>query len=129
MTVPIANAIYSNHKSYDHPGNIFKYEILNGLNFMKPDIKKFPLLTILNYKFKNTYLEIILVALNDALVKKYLEYKISYSSIHTVMKKLLKKPYFIKYYSIKPRNIKDINIMVDRVNNYVNKYLSKWKIL
>ena len=125
MTVPIANAMYENYKIYNHPKNKFRYEMLNGLNFIKPDIKKFPLLEILNYEFNNTYLEIILVSLNDALVKKYLEYKISYFSIHLLMIKLLKKPYFTKYYSAKPRNIKDIKIMVDRVNIYVNKYLSK----
>ena len=69
-------------------------------------------------------MEIILVSLNDALVKKYLDYKISYLSLQTTMLKLLKKPYFTKYYSTKPRNINDIKIMVDRVNIYVNKHLS-----
>ncbi len=125
MSIPIANAMYPNDKTYNHPKNKFKYEILNGINFIKPDIKKFPLLAILNYKFNNTYLEIILVSLNDALVKKYLEYKISYFSLQSIMIKLLKKPYFTKYYSTKPRNINDIKTMVDRVNIYVNKYLSK----
>ncbi len=124
MSVPIANAIYANYKTYNHPNNKFKYEMLNGLNFIKPDIKKYPLLEILNYKFNNTYLEVILVSLNDALVKKYLEYNISYLSLQTTMLKLLKKPYFTKYYSTKPRNINDIKIMVDRVNIYVNKHLS-----
>ena len=124
MSVPIANAIYANYKTYNHSNNKFKYEMLNGLNFIKPDIKKYPLLELLNYKFNNTYLEIILVSLNDALVKKYLDYKISYLSLQTTMLKLLKKPYFTKYYSTKPRNINDIKIMVDRVNIYVNKHLS-----
>ena len=125
MSVPIANAIYANFKTYNHPSNEFEYEKLNGINFIKPDIKKFPLLEILKFKFNNTYLEIILVSLNDALVKKYLEHKISYHSLHTIMIKLIKKPYFTKFYSTKPKNIKDIKIMVDRVNIYVNKYLSK----
>jgi len=102
----------------------FKFQTLNGINFIKPDKKKFPLLEILNFKFNNTYLEIILVSLNDLLVKKYLKYKISYLSLQTIMIKLLKKPYFTKYYSTKPKNIKDIKIMVDRVNIYVNKHLS-----
>ena len=38
------------------------------------------------------------------------------------MVKLLKKPYFTKYYRIKPRNINDIKIMVKRVNQYVDEY-------
>ena len=39
------------------------------------------------------------------------------------MPKLLKKPYLMKFYKIKPRNINDIKIMVQRVDEYVNKYL------
>ena len=125
MEVPIANAIYNKHKIYKFKNSNFKYDLLNGLNFIKPDIKKFPLLSILNFDFKNTYLEIILVSLNDALVKKYLNYKISYFSIHSIMIKLLKKPYFTKFYSTKPNNINDIKIMVQRVNQYVDQYVIK----
>ena len=40
MTVPIANAIYANFKNYNHPNNEFIYEMMNGINFIKPDIKK-----------------------------------------------------------------------------------------
>ena len=125
MEVPIANVIYKNFKTYNYKNNTFKYNMLNGLNFIKPDLKQFPLLKILKYKFNNTYLEIILVSLNDALVKKYLDYEISYILIHTLMIKLLKKPYFSKYYSSKPKNINDIKTMVQRVNQYVDEYLRK----
>ena len=37
------------------------------------------------------------------------------------MLKLLKKPYFTKYYSIKPKNIKDIKSMIQTVNQYLEK--------
>ena len=80
------------------------------------------MLKILKYRFNNTYLEIILVSLNDALVKKYLEDKITYITIHNSMLKLLKKPYLNKYFSSKPKNINDIKIMVQKVNRYVDKY-------
>ncbi len=123
MEVPIANVIYSNENFYNYKNNYFDYTKLNGKNFIKPDLKKFPLLKLLNYKFKNTFLEIILVSLNDALVNKYLDRKIHYISIHKLMLKLLKKPYLMKFYKIKPRNINDIKIMVQRVDEYVNKYL------
>ena len=39
------------------------------------------------------------------------------------MLKLLKKPYFTKYYSSKPKNINDIKNMVEKVNQYLNNYL------
>ena len=122
MEVPIANAMYMTSGKYKYKNNNFEYSKLNGLNFIKPDFKKFPLLKILNYRFNNTYLEIIIVSLNDALVKKYLEHKISYITIHNSMLKLLKKPYLKKYYSSKPKNINDIKIMVQKVNQYVDEY-------
>ena len=124
MEVPIANTLYSNNSDYIYTSSNFNYGKLNGLNFVKPNFINFPLLKILEYNFTNTYFEIILVTLNDELVKKYLENKISYISIHKSLLKLLKKQYFIKYYSKKPRNIKDIKTMVQIVILYLNKYLN-----
>ena len=123
MEIPIANSIDLNSNRYKFKDDNFNYNILNGVNFINPDIKKFPLLKILNYEFKNTYFEIILVSINDALVKNYLNNKISYISIHKLMLKLLKNPYFIKYYSKYPKNINDIKFMVEEVNRYIKIYL------
>ena len=123
MQIPIANALYLSKNNYIYKSSNFNYHKLNSLNFIKPNIKNFPLLKILNYKFKNTYFEIILVSINDMLVKNYLLNKISYISIHNKMLELLKKPYFIKYYSSKPKNIKDIKSMVEIVNQYIIKNL------
>ena len=110
--------------NYISKNSNFSYDKLNGLNFIKPNIKKFPLLKILNYEFKNSYFEIILVLINDILVKNYLANRISYISIHNKMLKLLKKPYFTKYYSSRPKNIKDIKFMVKIVNQYFNDDLN-----
>ncbi len=123
MEIPIANSMDLNFNRYKFKNDNFNYKILNGINFINPDIKKFPLLGILNYKFKNTYFETILVSINDALVKSYLNNRISYISIHKLMLKLLKNPYFTKYYSKSPKNINDIKFMVEKVNRYINKYL------
>ena len=122
MEIPIANSLYSINDNYNFNSN-FNFDKLNGLNFIKPKIKKFPLLKILNYKFENTYFEIILVSINDKLVRNYLESKISYISIHKIMLKLLKKNYFVRYYKSKPRNIEDVKLMVVKVNQYLEKYL------
>ena len=123
MEIPIANALYLSKNNYIYKSSNFNYHQLNSLNFIKPNLKNFPLLKLLNYKFKNTYFEIILVSINDMLVKNYLLNNISYISIHNNMLKLLKKPYFIKYYSSKPKNIKDIKSMVEIVNQYIIKNL------
>ena len=79
------------NNSLEQKKNNFDYKKLNGLNFIKPDKNKFPLLRILNNKFNDTYFEIILVAMNDFLVKNFLKNKISYITIHRTMLKLLKK--------------------------------------
>ena len=122
MEVPLANALYFSQNKYKYNNSNFDYQKLNGQNFIKPDLKKFPLLKILDYKFDNTYLEIILVSLNDALVKKYLENKITYITIHNSMLEMLKKKYFKKYYSLRPKNLNDVKIMVKKVNQYVDQH-------
>ncbi len=123
MEIPIANAMHLAEDKYTFSRSDFSFSKLNGLNFIEPNIKQFPLLEILNYNFNNTYFEIILVSINDELVKKYLDNKISYISIHKNMINFLKKPYFTKYYSIKPKNIDDIKYMVNKVNLYLNENL------
>ena len=123
MEIPIANSLYLLENNYAYKTSSFNYNKLNSFNFVKPKIKNFPLLKILNYKFNNTYFEIILVSINDMLVKKYLANKIPYIFIHNKMLELLKKPYFAKYYSSSPKNIKDIKSMVEIVNQYLTKNL------
>ena len=52
----------------------------------------------------------------------YLDKKIKYITIHEMIIKLLKKPYFSKYYNSYPKNINDIKNMVSKVEKYVHKY-------
>ncbi len=125
MEIPIANAIYSNKFAYNKKYN-FNFNKLNGNNFIKPSLKNFPLLKVLNYKYKNTYFEVILVSINDLLVKKYLENKIPYISVHKSMIALLKKPVLSKFFVLKPKNINDIKMMVNKTNQYVERYLNHY---
>ena len=123
MEIPIINAICLKKDNFVYNNKNFMFNNLNGTNFIKPDIRKFPLLKILNYNFNNTYFEIILISLNDALVKMYLRNSIKYISIHEMLLKLLKKPYFTKYYKSSPKNINDIKNMVNKVDKFLQKYL------
>ena len=123
MEIPILNSLFTNNEQVIFNQNDFNYSKLNGTNFSKPNLSQFPLLKILNYDFNNTFFEIILVTINDELVKKYLEKRISYISIQFIMLKLLKKPYFKKNYNKKPKNINDIKIMVKKVKIKTNEYL------
>ena len=122
MEIPIINAIYTNNYDYRDKHN-FNHNKLNGNNFTKPSKQNFPLLKILENNFNDSYFEVILVSINDLLVKKYLENKISYISVHNYMLTLLKKPFLSKFYVLKPKTIDDIKFIVEKTNQYVEKYL------
>ncbi len=121
MSIPIMNSLYEN--------NLFNYNEknldiskLNNLNFSKPKKNKFPVINLLNLIPKKiSYFETILITINDYLVNKYLNKEINYQSLNNKMVKLIKNPYFTRYYKFGPKNITDIKIMVKRVTTYLNK--------
>jgi len=122
MAVPIMNSLYMDVKLFDYKEGNINFEYLNGLNFINPNIKKFPVIKLLNkIKNKPSYFETILISINDTLVEKYLKGDINYQSLNTKLIKLLKIPYFTRYYNSAPKNIIDIKTMVKRVNTYLNK--------
>ncbi len=121
MSVPIMNSLYVN-KIFNYNDKDLDFSVLNGSNFIKPDIKKFPILKLLKLiPKKTTYFETILITINDYLVNQYLIGKISYQSLNANLLKLIKTPYFIRYYDIGPKNLIDIKIMVNKVLTYLNK--------
>ncbi len=122
MEIPIINSLYKNNEKFSFNNKDFNYLKFNGLNFLKPDTKTFPLLKILKYDFNGTFFEIILVCINDVLVNLYLKNSINYISIHKLLLKLLKKPYFTSYYDKSPKNIKEIENMVKKVKKYLHNY-------
>ena len=122
MKVPIFNSLFQNNEKYEYNKKKFEFNILNGINFMKPNDKKFPILKLLkSIKINNSYFETILVSINDELVKKYLNDEISFIFLQKKLIKLIKDPYFVKYYKTSPNNINDVKNMVNIVNTYLNK--------
>ena len=94
---------------------------LNNCSFEIPDIKQFPLLTVLNLvPEKSSYFETILITINDLLVDMYLNNNINYISIHKNLLRLIKSPFFSKYYKLKPKNIYDIKKMILITKKYLN---------
>ena len=121
MAVPIMNSLYMNTKNFNYNDGKLKFDLLNGLNFIKPEIKKFPVVKLLSrVKNKSSYFETILISINDYLVEKYLNGDINYLALNTNLVKLIKNPYFTRYYNRKPKNIIDIKIMIKKVNTYLN---------
>ena len=99
------------------------------MKFYVPSRSKFPLLNLLDFiPEKSSYFETILIALNDGLVKKYLDDEINYISLEKNLINLIKKPYLTKFYKLKPNSIYDIKKMIKLVNNFLNinyKYYEK----
>ena len=123
MEVPIMNSLYLNNESFIYNDNKLNFEILNGINFINPDKKKFPLLNLIKIiPIKNGYFETILITINDELVMRYLRGEINYFSLNNNLLNMIKKPYFAKYYQSSPNNINDIKSMVNKVKNYLNNY-------
>ena len=122
MEIPIINSLYMNGKSFDYKDSNLNFNLLNGVNFINPDRKKFPVIKLLNIiKNKSSYFETVLISINDFLVDKYLKGEINYNSINANLVKLIKIPYFSRYYKSKPKNIIDIKFMVRKVTTYLNK--------
>tara|TARA_Y100000590_G_scaffold91880_1_gene103818 strand:+ start:2461 stop:3648 length:1188 start_codon:yes stop_codon:yes gene_type:complete len=123
MEIPILNSLCLKNEEYNFDYNEINFKKLNNMNFIKPKMGQFPLLKILNtIPPVDSYFETILISINDILVEKYLKRKISYISIHKTLLKLIKDPYFTRYYGISPRNINDIKFMVNKVKKYLSNY-------
>lgn len=127
MEIPIFNSIFNEYKKPDYYKiKKINFERLNGINFFNPKLKYFPYLNILKKINKNdTYFEIILVTLNDELVKLFLKKKISFYKMQQVLIKLLKRKKLSKYYNKTPNNINDINCMVEITRNYLKKIINE----
>ena len=128
MKIPISHAMNLNNFNKNHP--IHEHlKSLNNLKFELPNIKKFPLLSIIPLiPEKTSYFETILITLNDSLVEKYLNNQINYISINKNLLKFIKNQYFFKYYKLKPKNIYDIKKMIKLTKSYLDiniKYYDK----
>ena len=127
MTIPISNAlgIIDSQKKNSFSKYINK---MNFLEFQKPTIKKYPLLSILNLIPENdSYFETILITINDYLVYKFLSNKINYYSIHINLLKLIRSPFLKKFYKLKPKNIYDIKKMIEVTKNYINNRIINYE--
>ncbi|MDA7481001.1 1-deoxy-D-xylulose-5-phosphate reductoisomerase [Candidatus Pelagibacter ubique] len=116
MTIPIFNSIYLdiNKKIKSKKINI---KILNNLDLKKVDNIKFPVMKVLkNINDKDSLFETIIVSANDKLVNLFLSGKIKFTDISSNLLKICNMPQFTKFKSKKPKNIDDINNLVNYVS-------------
>ena len=121
MKIPIFNSIYNNKKTIKSKKINFK--ILNDLNFKNVDRIKFPTINILNkLPDKNSLYETILISINDYLVFKFLNKKISFEKLINLIVKWSSLKEFQKYKKIKPKDINQIYKLRDYVSLKMNSF-------
>ena len=113
MKIPILNSIYLDENSKKFKSNLKNNTIdinkLNKLNFLKPNLKKFPSLNILKFlQEKNSLYETVIVSINDVLVEMYLNKRIKFDDISKLLLKFLKNSDFTSFKKKKAKSIHDI---------------------
>ncbi len=122
MKIPIYNSL-NFPKKKKIKSNPLNLEIMNNLNLKKVDSKKFPLVKILNDLPKSSSLfETILITINDKLVYKFLENKISFNKLVGSIGKFSKFKKFQKFKKIKPKNVNDIYRLRDYVSLKIDTF-------
>jgi 1-deoxy-D-xylulose-5-phosphate reductoisomerase len=113
MKIPIYNSIYKSNN------NLFKknintksldFKIINNLDLKDVNVKKFPSIKLLKkLPERNSLFETVLITINDYLVYKFLDNKISFEELNNMLIKLTLSKEFSKYKKIIPKNLKQIN--------------------
>ena len=115
MRVPIFNTLYSddNKKLKSKKIDIDK---LNNLDLKKINIKRYPMIRLLNLlPSKHSLFETVVVSANDTLVQLFLENKIKFTDIQKKLFNIINKKQFKNYKNKSPKTIRDII----ELNNYV----------
>ena len=116
MKIPIFNSLYqgSNYKIKSSHLNI---KTLNNLQLKKADIKRYPLVKLLNNLTNHDSLfETIIVSANDNLVNKFLKNEVKFTDISKKLIKLLSLNEFKKFTKIQPKSVGQI----EKLANYVS---------
>ena len=123
MKIPIFNTIFTNDKKKITSKKIDLVK-LNSLDFRKVDSEHFPSIKILKkMPEKISLYESVIVSVNDRLVNLFLEKKIKYDQIVSIMLKLINYKVFLKYKKITPKKIEDIISVKNHVGYEIKKLL------
>ena len=115
MKIPIFNTLYL-HNYRKLKSNTLDINFLNNLNLKTIELKRFPMVKLLNFLPSNQSLfETVLVSANDTLVELFLDNKIKFIDIQKQLFKIIKNKKFLKFKNKHPKKIQDIV----ELNNYV----------
>jgi 1-deoxy-D-xylulose-5-phosphate reductoisomerase len=113
MKIPIYNSIYNSNNNLLKKNINTKrldFKIINNLDLKNVNVKKFPTIKLLKkLPENNTLFETVLITINDYLVYKFLDNKISFEELNDLIIKFTLSKDFSKYKKIIPKNLKQIN--------------------
>ena len=115
MRIPIFNTLYSNNNK-QLKSNTININSLNNLDFKIVELKRFPMVKLLNFlPSKQSLFETVIVSANDTLVELFLNNEIKFIDIQKKLFKIINKKKFLKFKNKYPKKIQDIV----KLNNYV----------
>ena len=122
MKIPIFNSLYSSNRIIN--SKKLDLKILNNLNFQDIDLKRFPIIKILNkLPEKSSLFETVLVSINDKLVKLFLNNRIKFTDISKKMNSMLELNEFKKFKKLKVKKIDDIMNLNNKIKIKIKKKL------
>ncbi|WP_435089397.1 1-deoxy-D-xylulose-5-phosphate reductoisomerase [Candidatus Pelagibacter bacterium nBUS_30] len=108
MKIPIFNTLYFNFDQKLKTKNI-DINNLNNLNFQKVNLKRYPVIKLLNFlPNKPSLFETVIVSANDTLVNLFLKKEIKFTEIHKKLFDIIKMKEFLKFKKIRPNKVNDI---------------------
>jgi len=108
MKIPIQNTLNSNFKDIPIFSEL-NFNRLSNLNFQKVNIKKFPVVKILDkLPVMSSLYETLIVSTNDKLVNLFLNEQIKFLDIQKYLFIILNDKKFKKLKKIKPKNVREI---------------------
>jgi 1-deoxy-D-xylulose-5-phosphate reductoisomerase len=120
MKIPIFNSLYSKNQKTIKSKKL-NFSIINDLKFENVNIKKFPIIKILNkLPNKDSLFETIIVSANDNLVKMFLNNEIHFLDISKTLLRILKNKEFLRFKQIIPKKVDEITKLNDYVSLKIN---------
>ena len=125
MDIPIYNTLFDDNKSYIlNKSYSLDLNKLNSLSLKNVQLKKFPVVKILNLlPSKSSLFETALVAANDELVNLYLKNKISYNDISSLLIKEISKKYIVIMKKKSPTKVSSILNVTNLVRSRINQQI------
>jgi len=122
MEIPIFNSIYADKNKIIKTSEI-DIQKLNNLNLKKMDLKKFPIVSVLNnLPKKDSLFETALVSINDKLVNQFLEGKIKYNDLNVKMSKILNRLEIKRLKKKLPSTISKVINTHEFINSKIDSY-------